>query len=417
MIQHCKRCLYPSNHALNLVFDEEGICSGCRVHEEKDKICFKKRGDKLKALLDSYKNRIDNNYDCIIPISGGQDSFFIVHIVKNLYGLNPLCVNYNSQFNTPEGIRNLAKIRMQFGVDLIQKTVSPEKVKKIVKSTFRKFGSIYWHVIAGQTVYPVQMAVQLKIPLIIWGAHQGMDQSGMFSHHDYVEMTRKYRKDHDCMGYEAEDLINEFDDLEYTDVEPYIYPSNREIEKIGVRGIYLNNYIRWDSRTQHELIIEKYNYESREQTRTFDSYSNSDCYLYSDIHDYIKLVKYGYSKVNDHVAREIRLAHMDQIIGLKLIQEYIYKEPKSLKLLCDWLGIHESGFMFILDKFRNESFWVKTNEWKYKIQLQLPDIKNSDAYQEKKVYSPYLPTDKYMSDDSKTRLILIGKGYKQKNSN
>ena len=68
-------------------------------------------------------------------------------------------------------------------------------------------GSIYWHCIAGQTVFPVQIACKFKIPLIIWGAHQGVDQVGMFSHTDEVEMTRKYRKEHDLMGYEAEDLL------------------------------------------------------------------------------------------------------------------------------------------------------------------------------------------------------------------
>jgi hypothetical protein len=92
-------------------------------------------------------------------------------------------------------------------------TVNPETVKKITRATIRKMGSIYWHCIAGQTVYPVQVAVKFKIPLIIWGAHQGLDQVGMFSHLDEVEMTRKYRKEHDLMGFEAEDLISEFDNI------------------------------------------------------------------------------------------------------------------------------------------------------------------------------------------------------------
>ena len=246
--------------------------------------------------------------------------------------MKPLLVHYNSQFNTPEGVNNLAKIRLKFGVDLMQKTVNPKVVKKITRATLRKFGSMYWHVIAGETVYPVQMAVQLKVPLIIWGAHQGLDQTGMYSHDDYVEMSRKYRKDHDCMGFEAEDLIEEFDNLSNSDIAPYKYPSNRDIERVGVRGIYLNNYIRWDSRSQHEKMIKKFNYEGRKQTRTFDSFSNSDCYLYSDVHDYIKFIKHGYGKVNDHVAREIRLGHMTQKKGCDLINKYIKKEPEYLNM-------------------------------------------------------------------------------------
>jgi len=188
-MKYCKRCLYPENHPLNLVFDEEGICSGCRVHEEKDILDWSKRENKLKELLTSYKNNMESNYDCIIPVSGARDSYFIVHKIKKEYGLNPLLVTYNKQYNTDLGIRNLANLRIKFNCDILTLTVNPEVVKKLTRASMRKFGSMYWHCLAGQTVYPVQMAVKLKIPLIIWGAHQGVDQVGMFSHLDEVEMT------------------------------------------------------------------------------------------------------------------------------------------------------------------------------------------------------------------------------------
>ena len=82
------------------------------------------------------------------------------------------------------------------------------------------------------------MAVKLKIPLIVWGAHQGLDQVGMFSHTDEVEMTRKYRKEHDLMGLEAEDLVDDFDGIAPEDVRSFVYPDDRELERVGVRGIY-----------------------------------------------------------------------------------------------------------------------------------------------------------------------------------
>ncbi|MFN5885876.1 MAG: N-acetyl sugar amidotransferase [Bacteroidota bacterium] len=212
-MRFCKRCLYPENHPLNITFDDEGICSGCRVHEEKDTLDWALRGEKLKSILDTYRNTSGNNYDCIIPVSGARDSYFIVHTIKHVYGMNPLLVTYNKQYNTAVGIRNLANLRIQFDCDIMTLTVNPETVKKITRATMHKMGSIYWHCLAGQTVYPVQVAVKFKIPLIIWGAHQGIDQVGMFSHLDEVEMTRKYRKEHDLMGYEAEDLLD--DDLDF----------------------------------------------------------------------------------------------------------------------------------------------------------------------------------------------------------
>ena len=51
----CKRCLYTSDHPLGIVLDEEGICSGCRIHEEKDKLDWDYRKDKLQRLVKNYR--------------------------------------------------------------------------------------------------------------------------------------------------------------------------------------------------------------------------------------------------------------------------------------------------------------------------------------------------------------------------
>ena len=148
-MQVCSRCLYTSLHPLFLTFDDQKLCSGCRVHEEKDQLDWNERGEKLRTILDTYRNYSGNNYDCVIPVSGGRDSYFIVHTIKNVYGMNPLLVTYNKQYNTDVGVRNLANLRIRFDCDIMTKTVNPEVVKKITRSTFRRFGSIYWHCIAG----------------------------------------------------------------------------------------------------------------------------------------------------------------------------------------------------------------------------------------------------------------------------
>ena len=82
--QQCNRCLYTSFHPLGIEFNKNGICSGCEIHEEKDKIDWAPRLLKLKKLIKGYKSK--NNYDCIVPVTGGQDSFYILHIVKNILG-------------------------------------------------------------------------------------------------------------------------------------------------------------------------------------------------------------------------------------------------------------------------------------------------------------------------------------------
>ena len=134
--------------------------------------------------------------------------YYIVYVAKNLLGMNPLLVNYNSHYNTKLGIRNLANLTTVFDCDMVTSTISPNHLKKITSQTLKQYGSIYWQVLSGYTTFPVQVAVKFKIPLIIWGVHPWSEQTGMFSHLDEVEMTHRCRKEHALMGISAEDLIN-----------------------------------------------------------------------------------------------------------------------------------------------------------------------------------------------------------------
>ena len=294
-------------------------------------------------------------------------------------------------------------------------TVNPETVKKITRSSLRRFGSLYWHCLAGQTVYPVQIAVKLKIPLIVWGAHQGIDQVGMFSHLDEVEMTRKYRKEHDLMGYEAEDMIDDFDNISESDVHPFCYPDNRELEQVGVRGIYLNNYIRWDSRSQHEKMIRAYGYETCPQSRTFDAYKDIDCWNYSDIHDYIKYLKHGYGCVVDHCCREIRLRRMTRAEAMDMVKRYMNKPPQNASLFLKWLEITENSLHYILDQHRNPSIWLRNESWQWINQLNVPEVSypswgEVQPTSSEDPFEPFIQTPSGSSTDPVDDYILIGKG-------
>jgi N-acetyl sugar amidotransferase len=365
-MKYCTRCLYPANHPLGLTFDEQGVCSGCRVHEEKDQLDWRERWERLRKLVEPYRCKTRTVHDCIIPVSGARDSYFIVHVVRNLLGLNPLLVTYNKHYNTDLGIRNLAYLQTLFGCDILKLTVSPDRVKRVTRESLHRMGSMYWHCLAGHTVWPVQTAVRFKIPLIIWGAHQGNDQVGMFSHLDEVEMTRKYRKEHDLMGFESEDLAKGASFLKPGDVEPFAYPNDRELATVGVRGIYLNNYVRWDSKAQHEKMIREFGYETGPQQRTFDTYNDVDCFHYSDLHDAIKFYKWGYGKVTDHACRELRLKRLTREQGIDLVERYGRQPPKSMAQFARWLGVDEQEMLECVDRFRDSRVWSRDekNAWR-----------------------------------------------------
>lgn len=366
-IHFCKRCLYSTAHPLGLTLDAEGICSGCRIHEEKDKLDWSERWAKLEQLVEPYRCKDGTNYDCIIPVTGAQDSYYIVYIAKVRLGLNPLLVTYNKYFNTPLGIRNLANLRIRFNCDILYQNVNPIAVKNITRSTLRQFGSVYWPILAGQTVFPVQTAVRYKIPLIIWGAHQGLEQVGMFSHEHEVEMTRRYRKDHDLMGHEADDLLSIFDTLKEDDIWQYRYPDDHDLNAIGVRGIYLGNYVRWDPKAQHEQMIREYGYRTSKFSRTFDCYDYVDCFNYMNLHDQFKLCKHGYSKVTDHATREIRHGRLSREQGLALVQRYEQAPVEYSKQFLEWINLTPRALQFFLDQNRNPKFWKQPDfgKWQF----------------------------------------------------
>lgn len=357
-VHTCKRCLYTTNHPLGLVLDDQGICSGCRVHEEKDTLDWAERWDRLEQLVKPYRSLDGRNYDCIVPVSGAGDSFFIVHLVKERLGLKPLLVTYNRYYNTPIGIRNLAHLRRRFNCDILIQSVNPRSVKKIVLTTLRKLGSFHWPVLAGQSVFPVQTAVSHKVPLIIWGAHQGLEQVGMFSHLHEVEMTRRYRKDHDLMGYEADDLSEVFNDLREEDIWQYRYPHDLEISKLGVRGIYLGNYVRWDPYAQHLSMVSTYGYKGARFNRTFDVFDHVDDWHYCGIHDHIKFLKHGGIKALDQICREIRHNRVGRDSAKALVNYYATKHPiGSEQRLCEWLNIRPESLKWILEQsFKNPTF-------------------------------------------------------------
>ena len=405
----CLRCLYTTHHPLGLTLDEEGVCSGCRIHEEKDTLNWESRWTRLERLVAPYRVANGKTYDCIVPVSGANDSYYIVHLVKERLGLNPLLVTYNKYFNTPLGIHNLANLRITFNCDILVQNVNPISVKKITRTTLRELGSIYWPCLAGQTVFPVQTAVRYKIPLIIWGAHQGLEQVGMFSHEHEVEMTRRYRKDHDLMGKEADDLLSIFDTLKEDDIWQYRYPSDYDLEQVGVRGIYLGNYVRWDPKSQHEQMIELYGYRSAAFARTFDCYDHGDCYNYMGLHDLLKLYKHGYSKVADHASREIRHKRLTREAAVDLINAYQRVEAPNTEKFCQWLGIDQRALQFILDQHRNPLFWsqAKLGKWEF----HSPHISREDAISLAKFPEPgFVATDSQAMGE-KDGYITIGKGY------
>jgi len=141
-----------------------------------------------------------------------------------------------------------------------------------------------------------------------------------------------------------------FDSLTEADIWQYRYPDEASLEQVGVRGIYLGNYVRWDPLAQHQQMVRQADYHSAVMPRTFDVYDHVDDWHYMGLHDWIKAAKHGITKVVDQACREIRHGRLSRFEAIWIAKKYSSIPPKHSRLLLDWLNINESSLEWIVDK-------------------------------------------------------------------
>ncbi|MGZ8267225.1 MAG: N-acetyl sugar amidotransferase [Burkholderiales bacterium] len=370
-MRYCQRCCYPENAQPSIIFDEQGVCSGCRVVESRPAIDWAERERWLVELLNEYKAKAKaarNPYDCIIPVSGGKDSHYQAYLMKVKYGMNPLFVTYNHLYNTKVGLRNLENMFRKFSCDLIRFSSNPDSARTISRYMLEKIGDVTWHYHAGIMTFPIQLAVKFRIPLMVWGEEGFSELTGMFNQDDMVEFTKKKRQEHDMRGFEPEDLLNQADSpFQLRDLAPFFYPSDEEIEEVGLRGIYLSNYISWNAKAQCEQMIREYDFETaRERDRTFNIYDKLDDVHANGVHDYLKYLKFGYGRATDDASTEIRHGRITREEGIDLVVKHDSKRPRDLDLLLEFLGITERHFEALVEPLRDERIWgmdAATGKW------------------------------------------------------
>lgn len=370
-MRYCSKCVYPKSSAVPLAFDENGLCSGCKSANERIQVDWDRKKRQFERILEEYKNTDGSNYDCLIPVSGGKDSYYQVHLIKTVYGLNPLLVTYNGNNYTETGMKNLRNMREAFGVDHIFYTPSIETLKKMNRLGLQMMGDMNWHAHSGIFTYPIRVAVQQNIPLMIWGEHGFMDLGGMHSYNDMVEFTYRYRHEHCLRGFEWYDFIEQApkfgETLEKKELITWMYPSDEEIERVGVRGLFVSNYFKWEANEHGQLMKDKYGFIESEEPfeRTYRLMSNLDDMHENGIKDYMKYVKFGYGRATDHVCKDIRAGIMTREEGIEIIRKMDPIKSKDLYRWLDYVGWTEEYFDEVADRFRDPRVWWinEKGEW------------------------------------------------------
>ena len=235
------------------------FCNACRNYQKRTGIDWEQREQELFQVIENYRSSDGSNYDCIIPVSGGKDSTYQVIRVLEL-GLNPLCVTATTDKLSAIGRRNIENLK-NLGVDYIEVTPNPVVRRRINKLALKQIGDISWpeHVLIF--TIPVRIAVQLNIPLIVWGENSQNEYGGPAAAAEDNVLTRRWLEEFGgLLGLRVSDLIGQ-EGIERKDLIQYTYPSDEELKRVGVTGIFLGYYFPWDG-YGNALIAQAHGFET-----------------------------------------------------------------------------------------------------------------------------------------------------------
>ena len=361
MLTYCKHCVMPDTKP-DLHLDEAGVCNACRSYERREEIDWEARHQELLSLLEKYRRPDGSNWDCIVPVSGGKDSTYQVVRMLQL-GLNPLCVTSTTCDLSHIGRQNIENLK-RLGVDYIEVTPNPRIRAKLNRIGLTLVGDISWPEHVGIFTIPVRAAVQFNVPLIIWGENSQNEYGGPAAAADNNVLNRRWLEEFGgLLGLRVVDLIGQ-EGIEAKHLLHYTYPTDEELARVGVTGLFLGHYLPWDG-LSNALIAQANGFNTYHKVveGSMVNYENLDNYQ-TGIHDYFKFLKFGFGRATDLACLHIRRGRLTRQDGLDAVRRLDGKFPwvylgKSLGDILHPLEMTVSEFISVCDKFTNKKIFQR----------------------------------------------------------
>jgi N-acetyl sugar amidotransferase len=399
-IVFCKKCVMSNQRPNSTVeykhtqdskkntlkISDDGICDACKLAERKQKdIDWKKRERQLMELCDKHRRK-DGYYDCLVPGSGGKDSFYASHILKYKYGMNPLTVTWAPHIYTDWGWKNF-QAWIHSGVDNVLFTPDGRTHRLFTRLAVENMLHPFQPFIIGQKAFAPRMAVKFNIPLVFYGeseaeygnpiaeAFSAQQKAAFFTSDNYQELY--------FGGVSTPDLSKHFG-VEEKDLNAYLPVRPEILAKTGVQVHYLGYYLKWHPQSCFYYAVEHGNFKpSPERTPgTYSKYNSIDDKI-DDLHYYTTLIKFGIGRATYDAAQEIRSRDITRDEGVALVKRFDEEFPARFEdEIYEYLSINEKEFpkaykMFehpemdkeyfqtLCDNFRSPHIWKNENgQWK-----------------------------------------------------
>ena len=363
--KYCTECVTPNTRP-ELSFNKEGVCSACTNSKIKKKINWKKRTTEFDKIIKKHKILCkDNDYNCIVPVSGGKDSIYQLYEIKKKHKMQPLAITWRTLARTKLGEENLNALR-NIGIDHIDFTINPKIINDLTRKSFIKFGdSSYIDHLCIYNLIP-NLALKFKIPLIIWGENMYFEYGGgEKKSSERTQNVNLINSHHILKNHVTEKWVSK--KISKRDISSFATPDSKKLKQLKYEPVYYGYYFPWDIKNNFR-IAKKTGFKARKAGPIMGLYSQSDVDCMNIvIHHYFKWLKFGFNRVTDNSSNEIRKKRLtrDQAVNL-VIKHDGFKPPKEyIGKFCKQINITENFFWKIANKFRNKKIWKKTknNNW------------------------------------------------------
>lgn len=361
-IQYCKKCVI-SNQRPRISFDSEGVCSACRYWEQKDSsIDWVERELQLRELCDRNRSK-HGEFDVLVPSSGGKDSVYVAHILRDRYGMNPLTMTWAPHVYTGIGFRNMqAKIHSGFN----NITLFPDGLthRKMTRISTVEVGDPFQPFIYGQTYLPLKIASFYKIGLIFDGENGEIEYGGDSSTEKAVGFSMDDADEYWLSGFP----IDRWLDYGFSAKQLNFYqpPSINELESIGgIERHFGSYYLNWQPQKHYFYCAEHTNFKANPSGRsegTFSKYSSLDDAI-DPYHYYFALLKFGLGRTTSDAAHEVREHLIDRDEAVALVDRYDreYPSDQTKELFQLYCGFTNEELEKVENKWRNLRHWSRQN--------------------------------------------------------
>lgn len=372
----CKKCV-TSNQRPRVIFDSEGICSGCRNSEfYKNNIDWNQREEELCKLLDQHRS-FDGSWDVVVPSSGGKDSAFVAHQLKYKYGMNPLTVTWSPLIYTNIGFKNFQSLR-DSGFSNILSSPNGKLHRELARLSFEEFGDAFHVFVLGQVSFAFHIAIKFNIRLVMFGENGEAEYVGnpeavnkpYIPSEDFTKLYFKGSTLDELVEYGLKNKRYFSKDIKKSDLDFYKPPSPKDLKNANINGKYFFGYFKkWSPQENFFYAAEHTGFKpNTERTEgTYSKYASIDDKL-DGMHYYMKYIKFGFGRTTDDASQEVRDGRITREEAISLVKRYDGEFPeKYFHDFLDYLGISNVEFWENVDKWRPPHLWTKvSNTWKLK---------------------------------------------------